>query len=170
MAPEDHPCRLKSGRLRQSNSTGVERAEQRGRLCLGQLQVGRTDVQPARIAGVAGDQGFQRRNQRLRDHCLARRPQNLLRRRALGVVPVGVDLGAQRAVDVGGSGNGPGAAFCQQRQQQRVVAGINLEPVAGEGFDIPGNFDLAAVLGDGYDAFPGATGGNFLVEILPTLF
>ncbi|HXO79342.1 MAG TPA: hypothetical protein VN856_05565 [Mycobacterium sp.] len=42
--------------------------------------------------------------------------------------------------------------------------------VAGEGFDIPGNFDLAAVFGDGFDTFPGATGGNFLVEILPTLF
>ncbi len=42
--------------------------------------------------------------------------------------------------------------------------------VAGEGFDIPGNFDLAAVFGDGFDTFPGATGGNFLVEILPSLF
>ena len=42
--------------------------------------------------------------------------------------------------------------------------------VAGEGFDIPGNFDLAAVFGDGFDTFPAATGGNFLVEILPTLF
>ena len=42
--------------------------------------------------------------------------------------------------------------------------------VAGEGLDIPGNFDLAAVFGDGFDTFPGATGGNFLVEILPMLF
>ena len=42
--------------------------------------------------------------------------------------------------------------------------------VAGEGLDIPGNFDLAAVFGDGFDTFPGATGGNFLVEILPSLF
>jgi hypothetical protein len=42
--------------------------------------------------------------------------------------------------------------------------------VAGEGFDVPGNFDLAAVFGDGFDTFPAATGGNFLVEILPTLF
>jgi hypothetical protein len=42
--------------------------------------------------------------------------------------------------------------------------------IAGEGLDIPGNFDLAAVFGDGFDTFPGATGGNFLVEILPSLF
>jgi hypothetical protein len=42
--------------------------------------------------------------------------------------------------------------------------------VAGEGFDVPGSFDLAAVFGDGFDTFPAATGGNFLVEILPTLF
>jgi hypothetical protein len=28
----------------------------------------------------------------------------------------------------------------------------------------------AAVFGDGYDTFPAATGGNFLVEILPNLF
>jgi hypothetical protein len=42
--------------------------------------------------------------------------------------------------------------------------------VSGEGLDIPGSFDLAAVFGDGYDTFPLATGGNFLVEILPTLF
>jgi hypothetical protein len=42
--------------------------------------------------------------------------------------------------------------------------------VSGEGFDVPGSFDLAAVFGDGYDTFPLATGGNFLVEILPTLF
>jgi hypothetical protein len=42
--------------------------------------------------------------------------------------------------------------------------------VAGEGFDVPGSFDLAAVFGDGYDTFPLATGSNFLVEILPTLF
>jgi hypothetical protein len=42
--------------------------------------------------------------------------------------------------------------------------------VAGEGLDIPGSFDLAAVFGDGFDTFPAATGGNFLVEILPTLF
>jgi hypothetical protein len=27
-----------------------------------------------------------------------------------------------------------------------------------------------AFFGDGFDTFPGATGGNFLVEILPTLF
>jgi len=36
--------------------------------------------------------------------------------------------------------------------------------------DVPGSFDLAAVFGDGYDTFPLATGGNFLVEILPALF
>ena len=42
--------------------------------------------------------------------------------------------------------------------------------VAGEGFDVPGSFDLAAVFGDGFDTFPAATGGNFLVEILPMLF
>jgi hypothetical protein len=42
--------------------------------------------------------------------------------------------------------------------------------VAGEGLDVAGNFDLAAVFGDGFDTFPGATGGNFLVEILPNLF
>jgi hypothetical protein len=42
--------------------------------------------------------------------------------------------------------------------------------VAGEGLDIPGSFDLAAVFGDGFDTFPAATGGNFLVEILPMLF
>jgi hypothetical protein len=34
----------------------------------------------------------------------------------------------------------------------------------------PGSFDLAAVFGDGFDTFPAATGGNFLVEILPMLF
>ena len=39
-----------------------------------------------------------------------------------------------------------------------------------EGLDIPGSFDLAAVFGDGFDTFRAATGGNFLVEILPMLF
>jgi hypothetical protein len=33
---------------------------------------------------------------------------------------------------------------------------------------VPGNFDLAAAFGDGL--FPEATGANYLVEILPTLF
>ena len=34
--------------------------------------------------------------------------------------------------------------------------------------NIPGNFDLAAAFGDGL--FPEATGANYLIEILPTLF
>ena len=42
--------------------------------------------------------------------------------------------------------------------------------VAGEGLDIPGNFDFVAAFGDALDTFPAGTGGNFLVEILPSLF
>jgi hypothetical protein len=34
--------------------------------------------------------------------------------------------------------------------------------------NIPGDFDLAAAFGDGL--FPEATGANYLIEILPTLF
>jgi hypothetical protein len=33
---------------------------------------------------------------------------------------------------------------------------------------VPGNFDLAAAFGD--NLFPEATGANYLIEILPTLF
>ncbi|MBV9723121.1 MAG: hypothetical protein JO082_14550, partial [Mycobacterium sp.] len=32
-----------------------------------------------------------------------------------------------------------------------------------------GNFDLAAVFGDGFNTELGATGGNYLVDILPAL-
>ena len=34
--------------------------------------------------------------------------------------------------------------------------------------NVPGNFDFAAAFGGGL--FPEATGANYLVEILPTLF
>ena len=56
------------------------------------------------------------------------------------------------------------------RRVARCQVALDSTAVAGEGLDIPGSFDLAAVFGDGFDTFPAATGGNFLVEILPMLF
>ena len=38
---------------------------------------------------------------------------------------------------------------------------------ADDMLNLPGNFDIAAAFGDG---FPEATGANYLIEILPTLF
>jgi hypothetical protein len=49
---------------------------------------------------------------------------------------------------------------------------VGSTPVSGASdlLNLPGSFDLAAVFGDGFSAFPDATGGNFLIDILPTSF
>ena len=72
----------------------------------------------------------------------------------------------------GAGGDGAGGSFIGNNDVAAVFNPFGTagsEAYAGAGLGTPGDFDLSAVFGDSLFS-EGATGGNYLIEILPSLF
>lgn len=80
-------------------------------------------------------------------------------------------FGANSTAYAGGNGaENAGGPYMSGNFDLASVFGNSSHALAGANTGAPGDFDLGAVFGDGFGPTTAATGGNFLVDILPSLF